>query len=78
MTWFVRDPVGGATHFVPLCGECGKPGVHGYDVSLLKALRHKDPKFAGRWYCADHNPGQGDGDAREVDDEQGDRGAAVG
>ena len=43
-------------HFTATCETCGAEAHFGYGVKLRAAIKAKDPKLAGRWYCAAHRP----------------------
>lgn len=43
----MREPQPKPIPFEPKCSVCGRPGMFGTDVFLLKG-------FAGTWYCPDH------------------------
>lgn len=46
----------GGSKFVHNCW-CGKWGAFGVNVQLRKATREKNASLAGKWYCAEHQPG---------------------
>lgn len=46
----------GGPKLVHACQVCGRWASFGFNVSLLDALKMKDPERAGRWYCGDHRP----------------------
>lgn len=54
---FERD--GEALHAVFRCETCGRYACFGENVHLRQAIERRDPKAAGRWWCARRADGSG-------------------